>query len=183
MPHAHPPLQVAAMPKPEAARTGRGSGPALFRLAALCFGALGGWVILTAVDLVYYTPVGPGPGFFPFWLGTLLVLLCLAILVASFVPGMVPEFPANLVPRGTPLSQMLITFGCIAGFALLVERLGFVIVMFAVMTVLLRVNRVPVITALLVSLGSSLGIGYAFVTWLGVFLPIAPWGLFEAIGL
>jgi hypothetical protein len=147
------------------------------------FGALGLWVILTALDLVYYTPVGPGPGFFPLWLGALLVLFCAAIFVGSFLPGTMPDFPADLVPRGAPLAQMLITFGCIAAFALLVERLGFVLVMFAVMMVLLLVNRVPVVTALLVALGSSLGIGYAFVEWLGVFLPAAPWGLLSAIGL
>jgi hypothetical protein len=171
------------MPRSEAAKAGQGAGPVLFRLVATGFGALGVWVILTALDLVYYTPVGPGPGFFPLWLGALLVLLSAAIFVASFRPGAVPAFPADLVPRGASLAQMLITFGCIAGFALLVERLGFVIVMFLVMMVLQLVNRVPVITALVVSLGSSLGIGYAFVAWLGVFLPAAPWSLFSVIGL
>ncbi|MCG7359732.1 tripartite tricarboxylate transporter TctB family protein [Roseomonas sp. ACRSG] len=169
------------MPGPEAAKAG--PGLLLFRLVALGFGLLGGRVILTALDLVYYTPVGPGPGFFPFWLGALLVLLCAAILVGSFLPGTVPDFPADLLPRGAALAQMLVTFACIAAFALLVERLGFVIVMFAVMMVLLLANRVPFVTALLVALGSSLGIGYAFVEWLGVFLPAAPWGLLGAVGL
>lgn len=171
------------MAETEIERPSQGPGLLLFRLVTLGFGALGGWVILTALGLVYYTPVGPGPGFFPLWLGAALMLLCLAIFCASFMPGVAPAFPADLVPRRTPLMQMLATFACIAAFALLVERLGFVLVMFAVMMALLLANRVAVRTALLVALGSSLGIGYAFVQWLGVFLPTAPWGLLDAIGL
>ena len=167
----------------EVAKAGQKSGAALFRLVAVGFGVLGLWVIATGLDLLYYTPVGPGPGFFPLWLGALLVLLSAAILVASFVPRGLPDFPEDLVPRGASLAQMLVTFGCIAAFALLVERLGFAIVMFVIMMVLQLVNRVPIVTALLVSVGSSLGIGYAFVAWLGVFLPAAPWGLLDVIGL
>jgi putative tricarboxylic transport membrane protein len=154
-----------------------------FRLVSLAFAALGLWVMWSALDMQYYTPVGPGPGYFPMWLGGGLALLSFAILGTSFF-GTPPALPATIVPGRTPLMQMGVTFASVAFFALFVERIGFVATMFVVLIVLMLVNRVRLFpTALLVALGGSLGVAYAFVQWLGVFLPATPFGLLSAIGL
>ncbi|QJP17268.1 tripartite tricarboxylate transporter TctB family protein [Starkeya sp. ORNL1] len=163
--------------------TASGIGLVLFRLVALGFGLLGLWVMWYAIDLVYYTPVGPGPGFFPMWLGGALALLSFAILALS-LSGLSPALPADIIPARTPAMQMGVTFGSIAFFALAVERAGFVVTMFLVLLVLMLVNRVRLFpTALVVALVGSVGVGYAFVQWLGVFLPATPFGLLSAIGL
>jgi len=155
----------------------------LFRLVALGFGALGLWVIWYSTTLVYYTPVGPGPGFFPMWLGGLLAVLSFAILGGSLL-GISPKLPENIIPERSPLLQMGVTFAAIAFFALAVERAGFVAAMFIVLVTLLIVNHVRFFpTALAVALVGSLGVGYVFVHWLGVFLPAAPFNLLSAIGL
>jgi hypothetical protein len=155
----------------------------LFRATAFGFGALGLWVMWYSTTLVYYTPVGPGPGFFPMWLGGILAVLSFTILGASFV-GKVPTFTADIVPERSPLVQMTVTFLSIAFFALTVERAGFVPVMFVVLMTLLLANRVRFFpTALSVALVGSLGVGYIFVHWLGVFLPRTPFNLLSAIGL
>ncbi|MCB4771584.1 tripartite tricarboxylate transporter TctB family protein [Ancylobacter sp. Lp-2] len=168
---AHPPIGTA-----------RGLALALFRLVALAFALLGLWVMWQARDLVYYTPVGPGPGFFPMWLGGVLGLLSLAILGASLL-GRSPALPERILPERTPAIQMGVTFAAIAFFALAVERAGFVITMFLVLIVLMLMNRVRPLTALLVALGGSVGVAWVFVQWLGVFLPTTPFGLLSAIGL
>lgn len=160
----------------------RGHALALFRLVALAFGLLGLWVMWYARDLVYYTPVGPGPGFFPMWLGGVLAVLSFAILGGSFV-GATPSLPERIIPERTPAIEMGVSFASIAFFALAVERAGFAVTMFLVLIVLMLINRIRPLIALLVALGGSLGVGYVFVQWLGVFLPTAPFGLLSAIGL
>lgn len=158
-------------------------GPALFRAMALGLVMLGAWAAREATGMVYYTPVGPGPGFFPFWLGMLLAVLGGTILIAS-VFGSLPELESGLVPHGAPSLRMAATLAAVAAFALLVERLGFVLTMFAVLLGLLRLNGVRRwSTVIPMALGGSLGIGYAFSEWLSVFLPPAPYGLLAAIGL
>src|SRR4051812_35957355 len=50
--------------------------------AALCLAALGGYVTYAGTKLSYVSEVGPGPGFFPFWIGTgLLLFSCYQILL------------------------------------------------------------------------------------------------------
>jgi hypothetical protein len=78
---------------------------------------------------------------------------------------------------------MLVTFGMIAFFALTIQPLGFVFSIFIVLIVLLLINRVQWLTALLVALGGSVGVGYAFSAWLRVYVPVAPNGLLSALGL
>jgi putative tricarboxylic transport membrane protein len=41
---------------------------------SLAFLALSVYVMFGAFDLDYYTPIGPGPGFFPFWLAAILAV-------------------------------------------------------------------------------------------------------------
>jgi hypothetical protein len=77
-----------------------------------------------------------------------------------------------------------VTLLAIAGFALLVQRLGFAITMFAVLMLLLVSYGCRILpTALLVAIGGSLGVGFAFSRWLGVYLPPAPGGLLQFLGL
>jgi hypothetical protein len=141
-----------ASAEPLAGAPPSGIGLTLFRLVALGFGLLGLWVMWYAVDLVYYTPVGPGPGFFPMWLGGALAILSFAILALSLF-GLSPALPADIIPARTPAMQMGVTFGSIAFFALAVERAGFVVTIFLVLLVLMLVNRVRLLpTALVVAL-------------------------------
>ena len=180
---AHPSMNPA-MPAPDEAPPGPQNGVAilLYRTVALSFAVLGLWVCWRSIELQYYTPVGPGPGFFPMWLGGVLALLSLAIFGASLA-GVLPHFPERVIPERAPALSMATTFASIAFFALFVERAGFVPVMFGMLLVLMLVNRVRPVTALLVALAGSVGIAWVFVRWLGVFLPSVPYGLLGAIGL
>ncbi len=49
----------------------------LLTLAVLT--GLGGWLALQGLSLRYWSPLGPGPGFFPVWIGSLLSLACVAM--------------------------------------------------------------------------------------------------------
>ena len=146
-------------------------------LIAAAFAGLGAWVVWHARGMQYDTPVGPGPGYFPTWLGVLLVLLALGAMVEALrTEAETPEPPA--------WRAIGVTLVAVAAFGLAIERAGFVFTMFGVLLGLLLVHGCRLLpTALAVALAGSLGIGYAFNQWLGVFLPPAPFGLLAGIGL
>ena len=154
-----------------------------YRLVCLAGLLLGVWVCWSALKLTYYTPIGPGPGFFPFWLVLLLAGFSAAILARSFLQR--PTATAErFVPSRSPLVQIVATIAAIAGFAFFVEELGFAITMFLVLTVLLLVRGCRLFpTTLLVALGGSFGVGFAFTRWLEVYVPPAPFGLLRFLGL
>lgn len=158
-------------------------GVRLQRVVYVVLVGLGAYVVWQATALSYYTRVGPGPGFFPLWLGILLIALALATLIFSFFPRSPIVFEEPIVPHRAAGFQMVINFAMVAFFALTVNAIGFVASMFIVLLVLLLVNRVPVLLALAVALGGGLGASYAFAAWLGVYLPPAPYGALAAIGL
>jgi putative tricarboxylic transport membrane protein len=169
------------MTEEEAGRNNK-RGRLLQRVIIGVFLAIGVYVAVKSLDLPYYTRVGPGPAFFPFWLGVVIAALSALALLVSFKSK--PEiFEDRIVPQRSASLEMLVTFGMIAFFALTIQPLGFVFSIFIVLIVLLLINRVQWLTALLVALGGSVGVGYAFSAWLRVYVPVAPNGLLSALGL
>ena len=169
------------MSEGEADRNNR-LGRLLQRIVIAVFFAVGVYVAIKALELPYYTRVGPGPAFFPFWLGVVIAGLSTLAMLASFKSR--PEnFEDRIIPARSASIEMLVTFAMIAFFALTIQALGFVFSIFIVLIVLLLINRVQLLTALLVALGGSVGVGYAFATWLRVYVPVAPNGLLSALGL
>jgi putative tricarboxylic transport membrane protein len=156
---------------------------AVYRLVTFLFLVLGLWVCWTAYGLTLYGNLGPGPGFFPFCAGLLLAAFSALVLSQSF-RGEPIRFSERLLAAPKPLIQAGVTLASIAGFALLVERIGFALTMFGVLFVLLVVNGCRAFpTAFAVALGGSFGVGFVFQKWLGVYLPAAPGGLLRFIGL
>ena len=82
-------------------------------VAALCFLALSVFVIWTSWSMEYYTTMGPGAGFFPFWLGVAMAGFSLICLVQA---SMRKEWPrdAAFLPVREGIVQIL---SLIAGVA------------------------------------------------------------------
>jgi putative tricarboxylic transport membrane protein len=72
----------------------------LLTLAVLAL--LGGGLALHGLTLRYWTPLGPGPGFFPVWIGSMLSLACLTMGVeiwrARGTNGMAPASARSVDP-------------------------------------------------------------------------------------
>jgi putative tricarboxylic transport membrane protein len=176
-------IELQREPTPDEIASNNRLGLNLQRAVSVVLIALGLFVAVSALELSYYTPVGPGPGFFPLWLGIVLMALALASLVLSFVSKVPPVFEEAIIPEPRAGIAMAINFAMVAFFGLTIVPLGFVPSMFVVLLVLLLINRVAIPVALAVALGGSLGVGYAFSNWLHVYLPAAPGGALSAIGL
>lgn len=131
---------------------------------------LGLYIIVEARRWGYATPDGPGPGFFPLWYGIAMVLLSVALVVSAILKSPPAEKPAAINWRevGNALTAWASLTVCIG----LLKVLGFAI-SFALFTffVVAHLYRQPVKTALLVSIGSSLGFYLVFALALNVSLP------------
>jgi putative tricarboxylic transport membrane protein len=141
------------------------------QIAGLVLLLLGLFVISEAVGLRYYTRLGPGPGFFPLWLGGLLSALAVVmILRATFAPPE-PVTPGFFTDRRGYLSIGAIVL-CLVVAAAFLKSLGFSLTLSLILLFLLRVlGRTAWLPAIAAALLGGFGVYHVFVHWLGVPLP------------
>lgn len=125
----------------------------------------------------YYSSLGPGPGFFPFWLGCLLALLS-AIWIFQTVRAWRRAGDARFLPQGPGLVRVLSIVGALVLLVAVMGAIGFQLSMLAFLGFLLiALGRVNPWLTLAVAIAGSFGMNYVFKTWLDVQLPAAaiPW--------
>ncbi len=100
--------------------------------------AFGGFIIHESLDHNYYgSDFGPGPGFFSFWLGILLMFLSLVQIVGTFRRPAEP-LPNDFIPERAGIKRMLSILGALAASLLLMKPLGFSLTMLGFSIFLLR---------------------------------------------
>jgi putative tricarboxylic transport membrane protein len=122
--------------------------------------------------------LGPGPGFFPFWLGLLGTAISLALLVRSWRGRLLGDAAGALWPDRAGALRALALVGGLVLSAMLLSPAGFrvtALVFTAAMLVALGVRRPVAIAAF--ALASSFGLFHVFYHWLKVPLPVGPFGL------
>ena len=148
------------------------------RIVLGCIGVLCGFMTFTAYGYSLSDALGPGAGFFPFWLGILGMAMCLALLVRSWRGGAIGEGSVALLPQGECAKKRTAALlGGVALAALLLQPLGFRLAMLifsAGLLLALGVRR-PVAIGIF-SLASSFGLFHVFYEWLKVPLPIGAFG-------
>lgn len=154
-----------------------------YQVASLVFLAVAIYTIVEGRSLDYYGLNGPGPGFFPFWLGLLLGIFSLAWFgQATFQP--VKPMPEDFVPARDGATKIISVIVSLVVAALAVDTLGFQVVAFCFMMFLLWiVGRQNLILALVLSLVGSVGVYYVFKTYLDVHLPAAAIEFLHNLGL
>ena len=128
--------------------------------------ALGGFIAWQSKKLSLGIPRAPGPGFFPFCLGLLLIGVALAILVYGLKQK--TESLKAEVSKG----RVILALGSIFAYSLVFEPLGYLLSTFSLMFLLLRmmVRKTwwfgPVVACLITLISYII-----FKVWLRVFLP------------
>ena len=149
----------------------------IYQIAGLALLLLAAFVIVGALQLRYYTSLGPGPGFFSFWLGIVLALLAIAMIVEATLEAPA-ETPSDFFPDRFGYLRMGAIVLSLLAVTLLLERLGFCLTMFAVYLVLLRaLGRHSLTVTVPCALIGSFGVYYVFVKLLNVPLPAGILGL------
>jgi putative tricarboxylic transport membrane protein len=122
--------------------------------------------------------LGPGPGFFPFWLGLIGAVLSLVLLAQSWRGRSVGDGAEGRWPDRSGALRAAVLLGGLVLSALLLSPAGFrltALVVTAALLVGLGVRR-PVVIAVF-ALASSFGLFHVFYHWLKVPLPVGPFGL------
>jgi putative tricarboxylic transport membrane protein len=137
-------------------------------MLAFCLFALWQSLLLSLTDRL-----GPGPGFFPFWLALIGAVLAVALLITTFREAVDPaDAEVRILPYGPGAKRWLAIVLLLAAAAVAMEIVGFRLAMFvfnAVLVIALGERRWWLI-ALFAALG-SFGVHYLFTTWLDVLLP------------
>ena len=139
-------------------------------MMAICVFAIWQSLLLSLTDRL-----GPGPGFFSFWLSLLGVLFA-GLLILDVWRKPVTESDETLFPRGESAFRVMIIIGAVAGATLLMGWVGFelaMLVFIAVLTFALGERRWYAIG--LFAIAGSFGVYYVFTRWLDVLLPPGPW--------
>lgn len=152
----------------------------VLRAFALCFAALGAFVVASGFKLKYYGVLGPGPGFFPIWLGSILVVACLVLFFRSFFVRAESE---PFFASSDAAIRVLAVVLSLAAIWLALHYLGFrlAILSFALFVPRILGRQSPVIAGT-VALILSFGVGFAFETWLGVPLPEPAFESLKSLG-
>ena len=137
--------------------------------------ALGLFVIQQSIGWEYMTRDGPGPGFFPIWIGIALVVLPV-LYMASHVYDL---------KRGEPVHRtswsgagiILLSWAAFMLIVALIKPIGFIgaLIVMVVIYVRLIYGR-SLLAAATVAAGSALGFWVLFVKLLNLRLPVGPWG-------
>jgi putative tricarboxylic transport membrane protein len=143
-------------------------------ISGACLAAFGIYVISVASRLPYVSEVGPGPGFFPLWIGIGLLVFASLLMAASLFDS---------VKRNLDGSSWRAAGRAVAGWGGLMVAItlfpwiGFSL-SFVILTVFLIValDRRPALLALGVGIGLAVAFHLIFVVGLDVSLPSAPWG-------
>ena len=92
--------------------------------AGLCFFAVALFVVWKSLGMKYYSSFGPGPGFFPFWLGALLAVLSIAW-VAQVTFRQAEPMKEGFIPGRAGKLSIVAVFLALVLVTWLMEIIGF----------------------------------------------------------
>ncbi|HSB68656.1 MAG TPA: tripartite tricarboxylate transporter TctB family protein [Candidatus Methylomirabilis sp.] len=139
--------------------------------------------------LPYWTEgsfIGPGSGFFPFWISAILVVLTLYWLIQVTIrPG--EEMPADFIPSLREGLLVLLVFADLILFVVILDYVGFPVAMFVflmIMVVTLGGRRLrDMIYSAMFSAAITAFFVIVFGRWLEVAFPKSEIAILKAIGL
>lgn len=138
--------------------------------AGLALAALGVYIVSQAWGWNYMTEEGPGPGFFPLWYGTVMVLLSLALVAGTVLKD---DPKRQKVLRWSELRRAMTCWVALAVCVAIIKYVGFMIA-FGLLTwfIIAIMFKRPQKVALAYAIGGAVGF-YALFSWaLELQLPI-----------
>ena len=128
-------------------------------------------MLVQSMKFAYFLDGVPGPGFLPRWVAAALVCVGLFLTAKGIRPGIAPQ-KAIVWPDAAVWRRVAVVLGALALALLLLDKLGFVIVVTAFMAVVmysLSVRSWPMLAA--VPILTAIGMYVIFAVWLRVPLP------------
>jgi len=149
-----------------------------WQVACVCLLGVFAAALATSLDYSLTDALGPGPGFFPFWLSVVGIALTCAMLVQIARHRILADAAIEILPGRRAALQAGGVLLALTAAAALLEPLGF------------RLTMLPFVAGLLIMLGArslvaialcaaagSFGVFHVFYYWLKVPLPIGALGI------
>jgi putative tricarboxylic transport membrane protein len=137
--------------------------------------ALGLFVVRQSLGWEYMTRDGPGPGFFPMWIG-----IALVVLPALYMATHVFDVKRGEAVHRTDWSgtrAVMLGWAAFMLIIVLIKPIGFIGALVVMMLIYVRlVFGRSLLAAIAVAVGSSLAFWGLFVKLLNLRLPVGPWG-------
>jgi putative tricarboxylic transport membrane protein len=149
-----------------------------WQVACLCLLGIFIPALVTSLGYSLTDALGPGPGFFPFWLSLIGAVLSAVILLQVTLAKEADVGAVNLeLDRGTALQAIGVLVALTAA-AILFEPLGYRLTMLPfIVCILLVLGARSWIAIALTALAGSFGVFHVFYHWLRVPLPIGEFGI------
>ena len=149
-----------------------------WQIACLCLLSIFLPALVTSLGYSLTDALGPGPGFFPFWLSLIGAVLSAAMLAQVTLAKTDEGIAISLAPDRRVALQAIGVLIALTAAAALFEPLGYRLTMlpFIVGLLLILGARSPIAISL-TALAGSFGVFHVFYHWLKVPLPIGEFGL------
>jgi putative tricarboxylic transport membrane protein len=149
-----------------------------WQIACLCLLCIFLPALVTSLGYSLTDALGPGPGFFPFWLSLIGAVLSATMLAQVTLAKADEDIAISPAPARRVTLQAIGVLIALTAAAALFEPLGYRLTMLPFIAALLVIlgARSPVAIAL-TALAGSFGIFHVFYHWLKVPLPIGEFGL------
>ena len=149
-----------------------------WQVASLCFAALFAFAIWKSTSLPLKDALGPGPGFFPLWLGILGGTLALLLVLEVTRQKESGPTIADLMPDNDAKKRILAVLVLLAAAIAAFEPLGFRLTSLAFTALLLpALGARSLLIGIPFVLAASFGVFHVFYHWLKVPLPIGMFGI------
>ena len=133
------------------------------------------YVIAVAATLPYVSDVGPGPGFFPLWLGIGIVLFASGLMYGSFASA--ARIGDSKSPSWPTMMRSLAGWAAMMLAIALLGAIGFALSFISLtLFLIVALDGRPLSLAVGVAVGLAVVFHFVFVIALDVSLPKAPWG-------
>ena len=149
-----------------------------WQVACICL--LGVFIpaLITSLGYSLTDALGPGPGFFPFWLSLIGITLTGAILVQLARGTLFADAGEPILPDREAALQAAAVLIALALAAALLEPLGFRLTMLPFIAgLLLALGARSLVAVGLTAIAGSFGVFHVFYYWLKVPLPIGALGM------
>lgn len=148
-----------------------------WQIACIASITIGIIMLISSFAYPYKDRLGPGPGFFPFWLSLIVIFLSLGLLLQTSFSKIPPYGSGSPLPNQIGAKNILIILIALALCTGLIEFLGFRISMFLFLFFLpLFLGMRSLVISLIFALIGSLGVFHIFYYWLKVPLPMGIFG-------
>jgi putative tricarboxylic transport membrane protein len=139
--------------------------------SVICMG-LSLWLILESQKFAYASKFGIGPGFFPFWLGITLCGFSLFTLISTLLKKNKTEDDEPRLPGWKSLLRVALIMAILAGFALSMKILGFMLTVFLFVSIILyALEGDGAVKSIFYGVMFSAAVFLVFQYWLEVDLP------------